>query len=198
MASAEPPAGDPAGRAGDSDAFFTRVYEELRAVAHARMRGERRNATIQTTELVHETYLRLRPANDEEWASRAQFFAAATEAMRRILIDRARARSRRKRGGDAEGKPLRRVALKLEEVAQLADDRDPETILALDEAIDRLGRRDERAAQVVRLRFYAGLSVDEVAEALGTSVRTVLRDWAFARVWLFTEMSKGDERPAPR
>jgi RNA polymerase sigma factor (TIGR02999 family) len=190
MATGDPPAEAPAGRAGDSDAFFSRVYDELRAVARAKMRDESRNATLQTTELVHETYLRLRPAGNEGWASRAQFFAAAAEAMRRILIDRARKRSRRKRGGDEEGKPLRQVALDLEEVAQLADDRDPDTILALDDAIERLARRDERAAQVVRLRFYAGLSVDEVAETLGTSVRTVLRDWAFARVWLFTEISK--------
>ncbi|MCA9751593.1 MAG: RNA polymerase subunit sigma, partial [Gemmatimonadetes bacterium] len=112
-------------------------------------------------------------------------------AMRRILIERARSRGRLKRGGDADGRPPPRVSLDLAEVAALADDRDPETILALDQAIERLAARDERAAQIVRLRFYAGLSVEEVAELLQTSARTVLRDWAFARAWLYGELSNG-------
>jgi RNA polymerase sigma factor (TIGR02999 family) len=112
-------------------------------------------------------------------------------AMRRILIDRARAKGTAKRGGDAEGRPATKLSLNLEEVAALADDRDPETILAMDEAIERLAEQDERAAQVVRLRFWAGLSVEEVAEALQTSTRTILRDWAFARVWLYAEMTRG-------
>jgi RNA polymerase sigma factor (TIGR02999 family) len=191
MASGRPPADDSSPDVRSSDAFFARVYDELRAVAHARMRGERTGMTLQTTELVHEAYLRLRPPGDGEWESRAQFFAAAAEAMRRILVDRARARSRKKRGGDERGKPLEKVSLDLEEIAVLADDRDPDTILLLDDAIGRLSRHDERAAQVVRLRFYAGLGVDEVAETLGTSVRTTLRDWAFARAWLYAEMSRG-------
>ncbi|MEZ5066096.1 MAG: ECF-type sigma factor [bacterium] len=175
----------------DSRAFFALVYDELRGIAHARMRGERPGRTIQTTELVHEAYLRLRPEGDRDWRSRGEFFAAAAEAMRRILIERARSRGRLKRGGDADGRPPPKVSLDLAEVAALADDRDPETILALDQAIERLAARDERAAQIVRLRFYAGLSVEEVAELLQTSARTVLRDWAFARAWLYGELSKG-------
>jgi RNA polymerase sigma factor (TIGR02999 family) len=135
--------------------------------------------------------LRLRPADGSEWQSRAQFFAAAAQAMRRILIDRARAKGRVKRGGDSEGRPAAKLSLDLEEVAALADDRDPEMILAMDQAIERLAEQDERAAQIVRLRFWAGLSVEEVAEGLNTSTRTILYDWAFARVWLYGELTKG-------
>lgn len=120
----------------------------------------------------------------------SQFFAAAAEAMRRILIERARAKGRVKRGGDSEGKPASRISLDLAEVAALADDRDPETILALDRAIDRLAEREERVAQVVKLRFYAGLSVEEVAEIMETSSRTIPRDWAFARSWHYRELSR--------
>jgi RNA polymerase sigma factor (sigma-70 family) len=101
-----------------------------------------------------------------------------------------------KRGGDEGGKPPRKVPLDLPQVAELADDRDPEAVLVLDRAIERLARHDDRAAQVVKLRFYAGLSVDEVAEALGTSKRTVLRDWEFARVWLYSESGRAGEADA--
>jgi RNA polymerase sigma factor (TIGR02999 family) len=174
-----------------SDLFFAQVYDELRAIAHARMRGERTGHTLQSTELVHEAYVRLRPPGGGEWVNRAQFFAAAAEAMRRILIEHARARGRLKRGGDAEGRPAPKVSLDIAEVAALADDQDPDTILALDRAIERLARNDERAARIVRLRFYAGLSVDEVAEILEITARTVLRDWAFARAWLYGEVSNG-------
>jgi RNA polymerase sigma-70 factor, ECF subfamily len=176
---------------GSSDAFFARVYDELRTIAHARMRGEQSGQSLQTTELVHEAYLRLRPADGSEWHNRAQFFAAAAQAMRRILIDRARAKGRSKRGGDSEGRPALKLSLDLEEVAALADDRDPEMILAMDRAIERLAEQDERAAQIVRLRFWAGLSVEEVAEAFDTSTRTILYDWAFARAWLYGELAKG-------
>ena len=112
-------------------------------------------------------------------------------ALLRGLIDRARARGRQKRGGDEDGRPAQKLSLELAEVAALADDADPETVLALDRAIERLAMQDERIAQIVRLRFYAGLSVDEVAELLETSSRTVLRDWAFARAWLYGELTKG-------
>ncbi|HET9885955.1 MAG TPA: ECF-type sigma factor [bacterium] len=181
----------PTPREKGSDAFFALVYDELRTIAHARMRGEQAGQSLQTTELVHEAYLRLRPANESEWQSRAQFFAAAAQAMRRILIDRARAKGRVKRGGDSEGRPAAKLSLDLEEVAALADSRDSETILAMDRAIERLAELDERAAQIVRLRFWAGLSIEEVAEALATSTRTILYDWAFARAWLYGEMTKG-------
>ncbi|MGQ0720950.1 MAG: ECF-type sigma factor [Candidatus Eiseniibacteriota bacterium] len=186
----ERPAPDPPGPGPKgSDTFFAQVYDELRAIAHARMQGERTGQTLQSTELVHEAYLRLRPPGGGRWDNRGHFFSAAAEAMRRILIERARAKGRMKRGGDAEGRPPPRVSLNLEEVAALADDGDPETILAVDRAIERLAEKDERAAKVVRLRFYGGLSVEEVAEAMGASTRTVLRDWAFARAWLYGELS---------
>jgi RNA polymerase sigma factor (TIGR02999 family) len=191
VATDHPVRGSPGPDSRGSDAFFARVYDELRTIAHARMRGERAGQTIQSTELVHEAYLRLRPEGDGDWDSRAQFFAAAADAMRRILIERARAKGRGKRGGDREGRAAPKLSLDLAEVAALADDGDPETILALDRAIERLAEREERAARVVRLRFYAGLSVEEVADLLGTSRRTILRDWAFARAWLYGELSGG-------
>jgi RNA polymerase sigma factor (TIGR02999 family) len=174
---------------GSSDAFFEQVYDELRAIAHARMRKERSGQTLQSTELVHEAYLRLTAKRTDAWENPRHFFAAAAEAMRRILIERARAKGRLKRGGDADGKAPPRIALDIEEVAALADDSDPESVLALDRAIERLGQRDDRAAQVVKLRFYAGLSIDEVAETLELSRRTVLRDWEFARVWLYKQLA---------
>ncbi len=171
-----------------SDAFFAQVYDELRAVAHARMQGERTGHTLQTTELVHEAYIKLRRSGGAQWENRKHFFAAAAEAMRRILIDRARARQRVKRGADEEGVPARRLALDLREVADLADDRDPEMILALDRAIEALGMEDPRIMETVKLRFYAGLSVENVAEMLGVSARTVKRDWSYARAWLFDHL----------
>lgn len=185
------PAPPPGTARSGSDAFFAQVYDELRAIAHARMRGERTGGTLQSTELVHEAYMRLKPEDGRQWENRSHFFAAAAKAMRRILIDRARARGRAKRGGDAERRPAPKVPLDIAEVASLADDDDPQTILALDRAIERLAEHDERAAEIVRLRFYAGLSVEEVAEALDASTRTVLRDWAFARAWLYGELTKG-------
>jgi RNA polymerase sigma factor (TIGR02999 family) len=190
--SPEPP-NDPA---GGSDAFFAQVYDELRKIAHSRMRREQTGQTWQSTELVHEAYLRL-SNGDAEWKNRSHFFAAAMEAMRRILIERARSKGRVKRGGDSAGRPVAKVPLDLEEVAQLADDTDPEAILALDRTLDRLAQLDDRAALVVKYRFYAGLSVDEVAEALDISKRTVMRDWEFARVWLYKQMSADSGSSAP-
>jgi len=187
--------------AGGSDTFFEQVYDELRAIAHSRMRKEQVGQTLQSTELVHEAYLRLSHGKEGGWENRGHFFAAATEAMRRILIERARAKGRVKRGGDSGGKPMAKVPLDLEEVAQLADDSDPDAVLALDRTIERLARLDERAAQVVKLRFYAGLGVDEVAEALDISRRTVLREWEFARVWLYKQLAVepgGELPPEPR
>ena len=174
-----------------SDAYFEAVYDQLRALAHSRLRKETPGQTIQSTELVHEAYLRLRGTGDRKWANRAHFFAAAAEAMRRILIDRARARSSVKRGGNEEGRPLERLSMDAVEVASLADDQDPELILAFDRAIERLAEHDERVARVVKLRFYAGLTVEEVAELLETTPRTIWRDWSFGRAWLYRALSSG-------
>jgi len=164
------------------------LYGELRELARARMRRERADATLRTTELVHEAYLRLGTPERGGWANRAHFFGAAAEAMRRILIERARSRAREKRGGEG-GKPPQRVSLADLGVADLAIDYDPDEVLALDAAIERLGALDPRAAKVVRLRFYGGLSVEETAEALDVAVRTIKRDWTVARAWLYRELS---------
>ena len=159
------------------------LYEQLRDLAHARLRSERAGGTLRSTELVHEAYLRLASEGKKGWASRAQFFAAAAEAMRRILIDRARARAAEKRGG-AEGRPRQRESLSDLDVADLAIDYDLEQILELDRALERLAAKDERGATVVRLRFYAGLTLEETAAVLGVTSRTVKRDWTYARAWL--------------
>jgi RNA polymerase sigma factor (TIGR02999 family) len=153
------------------------VYNELRKLAAHRMAGERSDHTLQATALVHEAYLRLVGDRDYPWANRAQFFAAAAEAMRRILIEHARAKKGPQRGGGLRKWPL--------DVVDLASVDDPEQILALDEAVSRLEEQDADAARVVRLRFYAGLSIEEVAEAVGTSPRTVKREWSYARAFLF-------------
>ena len=153
------------------------VYEELRAVAGAHLRHERPDHTLQATALVHETYLRMLGGHDPPWNDRGHFFRAAAEAMRRILIEHARKRGRIKRGGD-------RVRIELT-AANLGSEQDPEEILALDEALRRLEEQDPRSADVVRLRFFAGLSVEETAKALDMSERTVKREWSFARAWLY-------------
>ena len=147
---------------------------------------ERPGHTLQATALVHEAYLRLSGAKNVRWAGRIQFYHAAAEAMRRILIEHARARGRIKRGGEA-----RRVPLNL---LDLAEEADRDEILALDEAIRRLEEHTPEIAAVVRLRFYAGLTVAETAEALLMGRRSVDRAWAYARVWLYRELYEGDGR----
>jgi len=169
-------------------ALVEALYAELRELARARMRRERPDATLRTTELVHEAYLRLGSSEHRGWANRAHFFASAAEAMRRILIERARARARDKRGG-VDGRPPQRVSLSDLGAADLGVDYDPDEVLALDGAIDRLRALDARAANVVHLRFYGGLSVEETAEALGVTDRTIKRDWTAARAWLYRELS---------
>src|SRR4051812_6477252 len=153
------------------------VYEELRKLARSRMAAERSSHTLQATALVHEAYLRLMGNVDAGWENRAHFFAAAAEAMRRILIEHARSTGRVKRGGGAK-RPLPR------DVLQMASEADASEIMALEEAICRLEKEDPEAGKVLRLRFYAGLSIDETAEVMGISARTVKRDWTFARAYL--------------
>lgn len=158
------------------------VYAELRKLAQHRMSQERPDHTLQPTALVHEAYLRLVGHGEMNWANRAHFFHAAAEAMRRILIEHARVRAGPVRGGGRKKLPL--------DVVDLAAEADPTQILALDEAISRLEQKDADAARIVRLRFYAGLTFDEVAKAVGVSVRTVKRDWTFARAFLIRALGE--------
>lgn len=160
------------------------VYEELLRIARSRMTGERSGHTLQATALVSEAFLRLLgPGGAQiEWANRAHFFHAAAEAMRRILIEHARARGRVKRGGTRGRVPLENLD------AQAPQPEGDDDIVALDAAICRLESQDARAGQIVRLRYFAGLSVEDIAAAIGTSERTVKREWQFARAWLFEQL----------
>jgi RNA polymerase sigma factor (TIGR02999 family) len=167
----------------EDDAVLAAVYDQLRAIARRRLAGEAAGHTLQATALVHEAYVKLSGNPSIFQLEKARFMFAAAEAMRRILIDHARTRKRAKRGGPA----VRRQPLL--DVADLAGDVDPDQTLALDEAIRRLQEQDAQAARVVELRFFAGLSVEETAEVLGVSPRTVKRDWAFARAWLYEALS---------
>lgn len=153
------------------------VYAQLRALAQRSLAGERPGHTLTATALVHEAYLRLSGDRKIPWDGEAHYFVAAAEAMRQILLDHARSRGRAKRGGGRGREPL--------SVVDLAADPDPEEILALDEHVRRLEDEYPDAAAVVRLRFYAGLTIDRTAEVLGRSPRQVDRQWAFARAWLY-------------
>jgi RNA polymerase sigma factor (TIGR02999 family) len=157
------------------------VYEELRKLAAQRLAEERPGQTLQATALVHEAYLRLVDVEKaQQWNSRGHFFAAAAEAMRRILVDRARHKGSRKRGGDVARHELDGLELALPEI--------PEDLIALDEALTRLAATDRQAADLVHLRFFAGLPVPEAAGMLGISPRTADRLWAYARAWLHQEI----------
>ncbi len=160
-----------------ADRLFPLIYDELRELARRHMSHEHPPHTLQATALVHEAYLRLVGVDPLSWSSRAGFFQASAQAMRRILIDHARRRGRVKRGGDRRRMPL--------DAVDLAASTDPAEVEALDLAVTRLAERDPRAAGVVQLRFYAGLSVEETAAALDLSERTVKREWQFARAWLY-------------
>jgi RNA polymerase sigma factor (TIGR02999 family) len=156
------------------------VYDELREIAHAYLRKEQQDHTLNTTALVHEAYLKLVDQAQAPVKSRAYFFAAAARAMRQILVDYARQRKRQKRGG---GK--RPVALEEQHVAAAAFAAE---VLDLDEALERLSGVEPRAARVVECRFFGGLSVEETAEVLGVSSRTIKRDWMLAKAWLFRQL----------
>ncbi|MHC4216839.1 MAG: ECF-type sigma factor [Planctomycetota bacterium] len=168
-----------------ADELLPLVYEELRKLAHAKMAGEAPGTTLQPTALVHEAYLRIFEDRPAGWAGRAQFFSAAAEAMRRILVERARERRSLKRGGGRKKLSL--------EAADPGGELPPDDLLALDEALGRLEQRDKRASDIVKLRYFAGLTIDEVAETLGVAPRTVHRDWNIARAWLRVEVEKGDD-----
>jgi RNA polymerase sigma factor (TIGR02999 family) len=156
------------------------VYSQLRALAQQRLGGERVGHTLTATALVHEAYLRLAEGGIS-WSSPGAYYHAAAEAMRRILIDSARRRGAGKRGGG-------RRRLDLDSVLDLAASQDPEEILSLDEAVSRLEEQMPLCGSVVRLRFFAGLSVEETAKALGVSARTVNREWRYGRAWLYRRL----------
>jgi RNA polymerase sigma factor (TIGR02999 family) len=161
------------------------VYQELRKLAARRLAGEKPGQTFQATALVHEAYLRLvdvDPAKAQRWNGRGHFFAAAAEAMRRILVENARSKACQKRGGD-----WRRVDF---ENLDMTTSVSPDQLLALDEALDRLATRDPLAGQLVNLRYFAGLALDPAAAALGISPATAYRHWAYARAWLCGELLK--------
>jgi RNA polymerase sigma factor (TIGR02999 family) len=169
--------GDP----GAMDRLFSLVYEELRRIAHHQLQGERPGHTLATTGLVHETYFKLIDQTRVEWRDRQHFFRVASWAMRRILVDYARRYQAVRRGGG-----LHRVSLD----EQASVEERSETLLALDEALERLATLSQRLSQVVECRYFGGLTEEETAQALGVNVRTVQRDWAKARGWLQLELSR--------
>ena len=164
----------------DAPDLSQQVYDQLRAIARARLAREGPGHTLQATALVNEAYLKLQSHPSVIVGDRGLFFRAAANAMRQILIDHARSRGSVRRGGS-----LRRSFI---DVAELAAEQDPAEILALDDAIGRLESQEPQAAQVMKLRFFTGLSVEETASVLGLSERTVKREWQFARAWLYREM----------
>jgi RNA polymerase sigma factor (TIGR02999 family) len=169
------------------------VYAELRRMAHRQLAAEPSGHTLSTTALVHEVYLRLADQTRVEWANRAHFFALASRAMRRVLIDYARRHQAGRRGGAGQ-RPLSLEGAEAEGgVDALTVVSRGDELLALDEALDRLAALDLRAARVVECRFYGGLTEDETAEALGVSRRTVVSDWVFAKGWLYRALRQDDE-----
>ena len=161
------------------DRLLPLVYDELHGLAQQCMRGERSGHTLQATALVNEAYLRL-VSGPVNWQDRAHFFAMAATAMRRVLVDHARSKGRQKRAG---------VQVSLDESMMVLPDKEDE-LLAIDEALNDLAKRDERAARVIELHYFGGLTYDETAEALGISPATVDRDLRFARAWLFRSLSQ--------
>jgi RNA polymerase sigma factor (TIGR02999 family) len=173
------------------------VYDELRKLAAQKLAGEKPGQTLQATALVHEAYLRLVASGGRQsfedvephWNSRGHFFAAAAEAMRRILVENARRKHALRRGGDRQ-----RQDLALAEPAAL---RPSDDLLALDDALDKLAAKDRIKAELVKLRYFAGLTMEQTAETLGVSLATANRYWNYARAWLHQEILKGEESPHP-
>jgi RNA polymerase sigma factor (TIGR02999 family) len=163
------------------------VYEELRKVAHRQLGGERAGHTLSTTALVHEAYLKLVDQTRAQWTDRAQFFAVAARAMRRILVDYARRHRALRRGG-----AQRPLALDEADAGSIAAAERADELVALDEALERLAALDERLSRVVECRFFAGLTEAETAEVLGVTPRTIARDWVKARGWLYQELRRDD------
>jgi RNA polymerase sigma factor (TIGR02999 family) len=168
------------------DELFPLVYQELRQLAAQRMSKERPGQTLQATALVHEAYLRLVGAEEQKWSGRGHFFSAAAEAMRRILIENARRKQSLKRSGDRKRIDLNEVVLTDNE------DTPSEDLLALDVALEKLSKEDPAKAELVKLRYFAGLTVEQAAEILEISRATAARHWTYARAWLFDEIKEGD------
>ena len=161
------------------------VYDELQKMASAKLAQEMPGQTLQGTALVHEAYLRLAGENRQQpWRGRRQFFAAASEAMRRILVENARHKKSIMRGGGGERQDL--------EMEQIEANRPPEEILALHDALDDLAERDPLKAELVKLRYFVGMTIPEAAEVLGISTSSIDRHWSYARAWLHQQIAKGD------
>ena len=166
------------------DALFGDVYSELRKMAQGLLVNRPPNRTIQATVLVHEAYLRLSGSYKNDTVNRSHFFGAAAKAMRRILIEDARRKLRQKRGGNWSRVPMNTV--------QVATDADPELLLSIDEALNKLARTQPLKAEIVKLMFFAGLTQAETGECLNISERTVKRHWAYARSWLYAELNSSE------
>jgi RNA polymerase sigma-70 factor (ECF subfamily) len=172
------------GNQAAGEALVPLVYEELKRLARSYMRKERPGHTLQTTALVHEAYVKLVSQRAANWQGRSHFFAISAQVMRRILIDHARSRLRKKRGGPQE-------AVALDEALVFSPERSEE-LVKLDEALERLAKLDARQSRIVELRFFGGLSVEETSECLGVSAKTVKRDWSVAKAWLHGELRRMD------
>jgi RNA polymerase sigma factor (TIGR02999 family) len=168
------------------DELFPLVYQELRRLAAQKMSQEAPGQTLQATALVHEAYIRLIGAEDQNWSGRGHFFAAAAEAMRRILVDNARHKKSQKRGGY-------RQKVDLDDL-RVASTNPPDYLIELDEALTRLANQDPEVAELVTLRYFGGLTVEQAAKIKGISRRTAGRYWNYARLWLHREMTNGNER----
>lgn len=177
--------------AGDADALdrlLPQVYAELRRIASARLRRERADHSLATTDLVHEAFIKLVPLERVDWQNRAHFFGVAARAVRHVLIDHALRRKTAKRGGGAR-------AVELDEQLAAAE-RPVDELIAIGQLLERLESLEPRQVRVVECRFFGGLSIDETAAALGISAATVSRDWSFARAWLHRELAAGAPLPA--
>ena len=175
------------GESTQPDEVFPLVYDELHRRAHSYLRRERLGHTLQTTALIHETYLKLREQRNFEWESRAHFFAICATLMRRILVDYAKTKHRAKRGGGAVHVPVEGLML-------AASKTDGIDLLALDDALTRLAKLDPQQARIVELRFFSGFSIEDTAAVIGISPSSVKREWRAAKAWLRHELTKGDER----
>jgi RNA polymerase sigma-70 factor, ECF subfamily len=173
-----------AGNRAAVNQLFPLVYDELQKMAHRQLRHERAGHTLNTVALVHEAYLKLVDQKQTHWENRGHFFAIASLAMRRILVNYAKMRSREKRGGGVANLPF-------DEALVAFNDDQAEQIVALDEALERLGSINPRAAKVVECRYFGGLPIEETAQALGIAPMTVKRDWLMAKTWLRREMGEG-------